>query len=177
MYTDPGHLRVQDPGKIEGNTVFTYLDAFCRPEHFERYLPDYPNLAELKAHYQRGGLGDVKVKRFLNAIMQETLEPIRNRRKEFSKDIPAVYEMLQKGCGVARAAAAETLADVKKAMKINYFDDKESDRGTSKTFLTRISRQQIGQLISKGCRSIKEQVAFIIVISTTKISPFRLHHF
>ena len=122
---DPGHLRVQDPGKIEGNTVFTYLDAFCRPEHFERYLPDYPNLAELKAHYQRGGLGDVKVKRFLNAIMQETLEPIRNRRKEFSKDIPAVYEMLQKGCEVARAAAAETLADVKKAMKINYFDDKE----------------------------------------------------
>ena len=125
MYTDPGHLRVQDPGKIEGNTVFTYLDAFCRPEHFERYLPDYPDLNELKAHYQRGGLGDVKVKRFLNAIMQETLEPIRNRRKEFSKDIPAVYEMLQKGCEVARAAAAETLADVKKAMKINYFDDKE----------------------------------------------------
>lgn len=125
MYTDPGHLRVQDPGKIEGNTVFTYLDAFCRSEHFERYLPDYPNLDELKAHYQRGGLGDVKVKRFLNAIMQETLEPIRNRRKEFSKDIPAVYEMLQKGCEVARATAAETLADVKRAMKINYFDDKE----------------------------------------------------
>lgn len=125
MYTDPGHLRVQDPGKIEGNTVFTYLDAFCLPEHFERYLPDYPNLAELKAHYQRGGLGDVKVKRFLNSIMQETLEPIRNRRKEFSKDIPAIYEMLQQGCEVARAAAAETLADVKKAMKINYFDDKE----------------------------------------------------
>ena len=125
MYTDPGHLRVQDPGKIEGNTVFTYLDAFCLPEHFERYLPDYPNLAELKAHYQRGGLGDVKVKRFLNSIMQETMEPIRNRRKEFSKDIPAIYEMLQQGCEVARAAAAETLADVKKAMKINYFDDKE----------------------------------------------------
>ena len=125
MYTDPGHLRVQDPGKIEGNTVFTYLDAFCLPEHFERYLPDYPNLAELKAHYQRGGLGDVKVKRFLNSIMQEILEPIRNRRKEFSKDIPAIYDMLQKGCEVARATAAETLADVKKAMKINYFDDKE----------------------------------------------------
>ena len=125
MFTDPGHLRVQDPGKIEGNTVFTYLDAFCLPEHFERYLPDYPNLEELKAHYQRGGLGDVKVKRFLNSIMQETLEPIRNRRKEFSKDIPAIYEMLQQGCEVARAAAAETLADVKKAMKINYFDDKE----------------------------------------------------
>lgn len=125
MYTDPGHIRVQDPGKIEGNTVFTYLDAFSRPEHFERYLPDYPNLAELKAHYQRGGLEDVKVKRFLNAIIQETLEPIRNRRKEFEKDIPAIYEMLRKGCEVARAAAAGTLSDVKKAMKINYFDDKE----------------------------------------------------
>lgn len=125
MYTDPGHLRVQDPGKIEGNTVFTYLDAFSRPEHFERYLPDYPNLSELKAHYQRGGLGDVKVKRFLNAIMQEELTPIRERRKEFEKEIPAIYDMLQKGCEAARATAADTLADVKKAMKINYFDDKE----------------------------------------------------
>lgn len=125
MYTDPGHLRVQDPGKIEGNTVFTYLDAFSRPEHFELYLPEYPNLAELKAHYQRGGLGDVKVKRFLNAIMQEELTPIRERRKEFEKDIPAIYEMLKNGCEVARTAAAETLSDVKKAMKINYFDDKE----------------------------------------------------
>ncbi len=124
MYTDPGHLRVQDPGKVEGNTVFTYLDAFSRPEHFERYLPDYPNLDELKAHYQRGGLGDVKVKRFLNAIMQEELAPIRERRKEFEKDIPAVYEMLRKGCEVARQTAAGTLDDVKRAMKINYFDDK-----------------------------------------------------
>ena len=125
MYTDPDHLRVQDPGKVEGNPLFPYLDAFCRPEHFGLYLPEYPNLDELKAHYQRGGLGDMKVKGFLNSIMQETLEPIRNRRKEFSKDIPAIYEMLQQGCEVARAAAAETLADVKKAMKINYFDDKE----------------------------------------------------
>ena len=125
MYTDPGHLRVQDPGKIEGNTVCTYLDAFSRPEQFELYLPEYPNLAELKAHYQRGGLGDVKVKRFLNAIMQEELTPIRERRKEFEKDIPAIYEMLKNGCEVARTAAAETLSDVKKAMKINYFDDKE----------------------------------------------------
>lgn len=125
MYTDPGHLRVQDPGKIEDNTVFTYLDAFSRPEHFERYLPDYPNLAELKAHYQRGGLGDVKVKRFLNAIMQEELAPIRERRKEFEKDIPSLYEMLNKGCEVARATAADTLSDVKNSMKINYFDDKE----------------------------------------------------
>lgn len=125
MYTDPGHLRVQDPGKIEGNTVFTYLDAFCRPEHFGLYLPDYPNLAELKAHYQRGGLGDVKVKRFLNAILQEELEPIRKRRKEFEKDIPAIYEILKKGCEVARTTAADTLSDVRKAMKINYFDDEE----------------------------------------------------
>ena len=125
MFTDPGHLRVQDPGKIEGNTVFTYLDAFCKPEHFEKYLPDYPNLDELKAHYQRGGLGDVKVKRFLNAIMQEELEPIRSRRKEFEKDIPAIYNILKKGSEGAREAAADTLSDVRNAMKINYFDDKE----------------------------------------------------
>lgn len=134
MYTDPGHLRVQDPGKIEDNTVFTYLDAFSRPEHFERYLPDYPNLAELKAHYQRGGLGDVKVKRFLNAIMQEELAPIRERRKEFEKDIPSLYEMLNKGCEVARATAADTLSDVKNSMKINYFDDKELIEGQVKRF-------------------------------------------
>ena len=95
MYTDPNHLRVQDPGQVEGNPVFTYLDAFCRPEHFGRYLPDYPNLEELKAHYRRGGLGDVKVKKFLTAIMQETLEPIRTRRKEFEQDIPAIYAMLK----------------------------------------------------------------------------------
>ncbi len=125
MYTDPDHLRVQDPGKVEGNTVFTYLDAFCRPEHFERYLPDYPNLDELKAHYRRGGLGDVKVKRFLNAIMEETLSPIRERRKEFEQDIPAVYEMLKQGCEVARETAAQTLSEVRRAMKINYFDDTE----------------------------------------------------
>ena len=123
MYTDPDHLKVSDPGKVEGNTVFTYLDAFSRPEHFERYLPDYANLDVLKAHYRRGGLGDVKVKRFLSAVMQEELEPIRQRRKEFERDIPAVYEMLKKGCEMARAAAAETLSEVRKAMKINYFDD------------------------------------------------------
>ena len=125
MYTDPDHLRVQDPGKEEGNPVFTYLDAFCRPEHFGLYLPEYPNLDELKAHYQRGGLGDMKVKGFLNSIMQETLEPIRNRRKEFEKDIPAIYDMLKKGCDAAREVAAATLDDVRKAMKINYFDDAE----------------------------------------------------
>lgn len=134
MFTDPGHLRVQDPGKIEGNTVFTYLDAFCKPEHFEKYLPDYPNLDELKAHYQRGGLGDVKVKRFLNAIMQEELGPIRSRRKEFEKDIPAIYNILKKGSEVAREAAADTLSDVRKAMKINYFDDDELIAEQSKKF-------------------------------------------
>ena len=101
------------------------IQGYQHPRKPERYLPDYPNLNELKAHYQRGGLGDVKVKRFLNSIMQEELEPIRNRRKEFEKDIPAIYEMLRKGCEVARAAAADTLSDVRKAMKINYFDDAE----------------------------------------------------
>ena len=123
MYTDPDHIRVEDPGKIEGNTVFTYLDAFCRPEHFERYLPEYANLDELKAHYQRGGLGDMKVKRFLGAIMEEELGPIRERRKELEKDIPAIYEMLRKGCETAREVAAETLSEVRSAMKINYFED------------------------------------------------------
>ena len=123
MYTDPGHIHVQDPGKIEGNTVFTYLDAFCRPEHFERYLPEYPNLDELKAHYRRGGLGDMKIKRFLNSILQEELGPIRERRREFQKDIPAIYDMLRQGCESARAVAAATLDDVRRAMKINYFDD------------------------------------------------------
>ena len=123
MYTDPLHVHVQDPGHLEGNTVFTYLDAFCRPEHFERYLPDYTNLDELKAHYTRGGLGDMKVKRFLNNILQEELEPIRQRRKMFEKDIPAVYDMLRKGCENAREVAAQTLADVRRAMKIDYFSD------------------------------------------------------
>ena len=125
MYTDPDHLRVQDPGKVEGNTVFTYLDAFCRPEHFEKYLPEYPNLDELKAHYRRGGLGDVKVKRFLIAILEEELAPIRERRKEWEAKVPEVYALLKKGCDEARAVAADTLADVRRAMKINYFEDVE----------------------------------------------------
>jgi tryptophanyl-tRNA synthetase len=134
MFTDPDHLRVTDPGKIEGNTVFTYLDAFCRPEHFERYLPDYPNLDELKAHYQRGGLGDMKVKKFLGAIMEETLAPIRERRKEFEKDIPAIYDMLKRGCDTAREVAADTLADVRRSMRINYFEDKELIAEQAKRF-------------------------------------------
>lgn len=123
MFTDPNHIRVDDPGRIEGNTVFTYLDAFCRPEHFGRYLPDYASLDELKAHYQRGGLGDVKVKKFLNNVLQEELEPIRNRRKEYQKDISYVYDMLKKGSEAAAEVAQQTLEDVKAAMKINYFDD------------------------------------------------------
>ena len=123
MFTDPTHLRVSDPGKLEGNTVFTYLDAFCKPEHFGRYWTDYANLDEVKAHYTRGGLGDMKVKKFLAAILQEELTPIRERRKEFEKDIPAVYDMLKKGCEVARETAAQTLDEVRRAMKINYFDD------------------------------------------------------
>lgn len=125
MFTDPNHLRVEDPGSLEGNTVFTYLDAFCRDEHFERYLPDYANLDELKAHYQRGGLGDVKVKKFLNNVLQEELEPIRNRRKELQKDIPYIYEVLKKGSEEAEKVAAQTLDEVRDSMKINYFSDKE----------------------------------------------------
>ena len=123
MFTDPGHLRVQDPGKVEGNPVFIYLEAFCHDDQFARYLPESQNLQELKDHYTRGGLGDVKVKKFLNNVMQEELEPIRKRRKEFEKDIPAIYEILKKGSEVAEAEAAKTLAEVKRAMKINYFED------------------------------------------------------
>ena len=125
MYTDPDHLRVEDPGKVEGNMVFTYLDAFSRPEHFPKYLPDYPSLEELKAHYRRGGLGDVKVKKFLIAVLNEMLEPFRERRKYYEGRIGEVYEILRAGSEAAREVAAETLADVKRAMKIDYFDDKE----------------------------------------------------
>ena len=116
MYTDPTHIQVSDPGHLEGNTVFTYLDAFSKPEHFEEYLPEYANLDELKAHYTRGGLGDVKIKKFLNNIMQEELAPIRARRAEFEKDIPAVYEILKNGSEVARERAAQTMAEVKRQM-------------------------------------------------------------
>ena len=124
MYTDETHIQISDPGHIEGNTVFTYLDAFCKPEHFERYCKDYANLDEMKAHYKRGGLGDVKVKRFLNDVLQEELEPIRNRRKEYEKDIPEIYRILKKGSDEAREVAAQTLSEVKEAMRINYFEDK-----------------------------------------------------
>ena len=123
MYTDPNHLRVQDPGKVEGNPVFIYLDAFSRPEHFAEFLPEYQNLDELKAHYQRGGLGDVKIKKFLNAVMQAELEPIRSRRKEWEQRLPEVVEILKEGSAVAEKTAAATLANVRKAMRIDYFAD------------------------------------------------------
>ena len=123
MYTDPNHLRVQDPGKVEGNPVFIYLDAFSRPNHFPEFLPEYQNLDELKAHYQRGGLGDVKIKKFLNAVMQAELEPIRTRRKEWEQRLPEVVEILKEGSAVAEKTAAATLANVRKAMRIDYFAD------------------------------------------------------
>lgn len=125
MFTDPDHIRVEDPGKVEGNTVFTYLDAFCTDEHFKKYLPEYNNLDELKAHYKKGGLGDVVIKKFLNNIIQEELEPIRKRRKEYEKKIPEVYEMLMKSTAKAREKAISKIAEVRDAMGINYFDDKD----------------------------------------------------
>ncbi|MDD2980999.1 MAG: tryptophan--tRNA ligase [Hespellia sp.] len=125
MYTDPTHIKIEDPGKLEGNCVFTYLDAFCQEEDFGLFLPDYNNLQELKDHYTRGGLGDVKVKKFLNKVLQKQLEPIRTRRHEYEKDIPEVYNILRRGTEVAFEAAEETLKEVKSAMKINYFDDEE----------------------------------------------------
>lgn len=134
MYTDPDHLRVEDPGKIEGNTVFTYLDAFSRPEHFAKYLPEYSSLEELKAHYRRGGLGDVKVKKLLIAVLNETLDPIRERRRYYEGRIGEVYEILRKGSEKARATAAATLAEVRAAMKIDYFDDKELIDGQTEHF-------------------------------------------
>ena len=124
MYTDPGHIRIEDPGKVEGNCVFTYLDAFCRPEHFAAYLPEYESLDALKEHYRRGGLGDVKIKKFLIAILEELLTPIRARRKEWEQNIEEVYRILEKGSATARATAAQTLHEVRDAMRINYFDDK-----------------------------------------------------
>lgn len=134
MFTDPNHIRVEDPGQVEGNPVFIYLDAFSRPEHFSRYLTDYKNLEELKDHYSRGGLGDVKIKKFLNSVLQEELEPIRIRRKEYEKDIPGIYQILKKGSEKAQAVAANTLADVKRAMKINYFEDSDFIKEQAKKF-------------------------------------------
>ena len=123
MFTDPNHLRVEDPGKVEGNPVFIYLDAFSRPEHFAEFLPDYNNLDELKDHYRRGGLGDVKVKKFLNNVIQSELAPIRERRKEWEQRLPDVYDILEEGSKRAKETAAKTLADVRHSMKIDYFDN------------------------------------------------------
>lgn len=125
MYTDPNHIKVSDPGSLEGNTVFIYLDAFATDEHFKEFLPEYQNLDELKAHYQRGGLGDMKVKRFLNDVLQHELAPIRARRKELEQNIPAIYDILREGSIIAQKEAAKTLSEVKAAMRINYFDDAE----------------------------------------------------
>ena len=125
MFTDPNHLRVQDPGRVEGNPVFIYLDAFSRPEHFEEFLPEYQNLDELKAHYQRGGLGDVKVKKFLNNVMQAELGPIRERRKMWEQRTADVFDILKAGTEVAREKAAATLHDVRSSMRINYFEDQD----------------------------------------------------
>lgn len=135
MYTDPNHLKVEDPGQVEGNTVFTYLDAFCKDEHFAKFLPDYANLDELKAHYRRGGLGDVKVKKFLNNVMQEELAPIWERRKYWEKNIPEVYDILKRGSEEAQKAAAETLKEVKASMRINYFEDGALINDTMKKYM------------------------------------------
>lgn len=135
MYTDPNHLKVEDPGQVEGNTVFTYLDAFCKDEQFAEFLPDYASLDELKAHYRRGGLGDVKVKKFLNNVMQEELAPIRERRKYWEKNIPEVYDILKRGSEEAQKAAAETLKEVKASMRINYFEDGALINDTMKKYM------------------------------------------
>lgn len=138
MYTDPGHLRVEDPGKVEGNTVFTYLDAFSTADDFAEFLPEYKSLDELKDHYRRGGLGDMKCKKFLIKVLDRRLEPIRSRRHEFEQDIPEVYNILKKGSAAAREVAAQTLHDVREAMRINYFDDVELIREQSEKFRNKI---------------------------------------
>ncbi|MCQ2143580.1 MAG: tryptophan--tRNA ligase [Bacteroidales bacterium] len=146
MHTDPLHLQVSDPGHIEGNCVFIYLDAFCRPEHFAKFRDafigkkvsfEFNSLDELKAKYQEGGLGDMMIKKFLYEILEDTLGPIRERRKKYEQDIPAVYEMLRKGCEEARKAAGETLDEVRRAMKITYFDDEELIKEQSERFASK----------------------------------------
>ena len=122
MYTDPNHIRVEDPGQVEGNTVFTYLDVFSKPEDFEKFLPEYKNLEELKAHYTRGGLGDMKIKKFLNNILQEVIAPIRERRKELEKNPEFVFDVLRKGTEKARDAANKNLIKLKTSIGINYFN-------------------------------------------------------
>ncbi len=137
MFTDPDHLRVDDPGKVEGNAVFTYLDAFCTDADFAQFWPDYANLDELKDHYRRGGLGDMKCKKFLCSILEQMLEPMRRRRREYEKDIPAIYDMLRRGTERAREVAAVTMDEVRRAMRINYFDDEELIRSQAEAFRAR----------------------------------------
>jgi tryptophanyl-tRNA synthetase len=137
MFTDPNHLNVSDPGTVEGNAVFTYLDAFSNDEHFAKYLPDYQNLDEMKDHYRRGGLGDMKCKKLLNSILNEMLEPIRQRRHELEQDIPEIYNILRRGTEKARETASKTMEEVRNAMKINYFDDAELIRQQSEYFKTK----------------------------------------
>ncbi len=134
MYTDPDHLRVEDPGRVEGNMVFTYLDAFCKPEDFAEFWPEYQNLDELKEHYRRGGLGDMKCKKFLNSVLNKMLEPMRMRRREFEQDIPEIFNMLRKGTEKAHAVAAQTMDEVRRAMKIDYFNDTALIRQQSEKF-------------------------------------------
>ena len=134
MYTDPTHINLNDPGHVEGNAVFTYLDAFSRPEHFAQYWPEYQNLDELKDHYRRGGLDDMKCKKFLNQILNEFLEPMRQRRHEFEQDIPEIYNILRRGTEKARETAAQTMSEVRQAMQINYFDDEELIRSQAEAF-------------------------------------------
>ena len=134
MYTDPEHINLNDPGHVEGNAVFTYLDAFSRDEHFAQYLPEYQNLDELKDHYRRGGLGDMKCKKLLNQILNEFLEPMRQRRHEYEQDIPEIYNILRKGTEKARETAAQTMDEVRRAMQINYFDDEELIRSQAEAF-------------------------------------------
>jgi tryptophanyl-tRNA synthetase len=134
MYTDPTHINLNDPGHVEGNAVFTYLDAFSRPEHFAQYWPEYQSLDELKDHYQRGGLGDMKCKKFLNQILNEFLEPMRQRRHEFEQDIPEIYNILRRGTDKARETAAQTMDEVRSAMRINYFDDQELIQSQAEAF-------------------------------------------
>ena len=134
MYTDPEHINLNDPGHVEGNAVFTYLDAFSKPEHFAAYWPEYQSLDELKDHYRRGGLGDMKCKKFLNQILNEFLEPMRQRRHEFEQDIPEIYNILKRGTEKARETAAQTMDEVRRAMRINYFDDEELIRSQAERF-------------------------------------------
>ena len=158
MYTDPDHIRVQDPGKLEGNTVFTYLDAFCQPEHFAEFLPDYQSLDELKAHYQRGGLGDVKVKKFLNNVMQSLLSPMRERRAQWEGRLPEVYEILKKGSEIAAETAQGTLDRVRHAMKIDYFTDngllkeKQQNKGRTAWFVLSVRFSGFAGSRSGYCR-------------------------